>query len=252
MATNALTAAQSVHVATLYLLRGEQASALAILESVAATDAADAAAAGGAGYWRLRASLAAQLGDDKKAAAAYRQLLAGKEALAVDHANLAGLLLDEYALEAARVSSDGWLRFRDSQLLLQALGLYATAARWPEMGKLISSLSAEESAQLRQQASFLRLSAQYLMATGQRRLALADLDAAFALAADNADVQQALLWLLIESGEGKRLRNLMAAHERHWQPDPAMHDVLAAANLALSLPDVALRRYLTPPARRPP
>jgi hypothetical protein len=246
MATNALTAAQSVHVATLYLLRGEQASALAILESVAATDAADAAAAGGAGYWRLRASLAAQLGDDKKAAAAYRQLLAGKEALAVDHANLAGLLLDEYALEAARVSSDGWLRFRDSQLLLQALGLYATAARWPEMGKLISSLSAEESAQLRQQASFLRLSAQYLMATGQRRLALADLDAAFALAADNADVQQALLWLLIESGEGKRLRNLMAAHERHWQPDPAMHDVLAAANLALSLPDVALRRYLTP------
>jgi hypothetical protein len=47
MATNALTAAQAVHVATLYLLRGEQASALAILESVAAADAADAGGAAG-------------------------------------------------------------------------------------------------------------------------------------------------------------------------------------------------------------
>ncbi|MBK9028170.1 MAG: tetratricopeptide repeat protein [Propionivibrio sp.] len=243
MTANSLTAAQAVHVATLYLIRGEQASALAVLESADDADESDTA---GTAYWRLRGDIAARLGHDKKATAAYRHVLAGQEAVAGDHENLARLLLDEYPLEAARVSSDGWLRFRSSNLLLQALSLYATAGRWQDMGKLMSTLSAEESAQLRQQASFLRLSAQYRMAIGQRSLALADLDAAFALSADNADVQQALLWLLVESGEGKRLRNVMAAHERDWQPDPAMHDVLAAANLALSIPDVALRRYLTP------
>ncbi|MBL0207750.1 MAG: tetratricopeptide repeat protein [Propionivibrio sp.] len=249
MATNALTTAQAVHVGTLYLLRGEQASALAILERVddaAESGSANSADTAGTTYWRLRGDIATRLGHDKKAAAAYRHVLAGQGAVASDHQNLATLLLDEYPLEAARVSSDGWLRFRDTHLLLQALGLYATAGRWQEMGKLMRTLSAEETAQLRQQANFLRLSAQYRMANGQRSLALADLDAAFALAAGNVDVQQALLWLLVESGEGKRLRSIMAAHERDWQPDPAMHDVLAAANLALSIPDLALRRYLTP------
>lgn len=240
MATNPLTSAQSVHVATLYVLRGEPALALATLEGTG--EAAEA----GTAYWRLRGDIAAQLGKDDKAAAAYRRVVASDDALARDHDNLARLLFEEYPLEAAQVSGNGWLRFRDSRLLMQALGLYATAGRWQEMGKLMHSLSSEESATFRQQAGFLRLSAQYRMAIGQRSQALADLDAAFALAPDTPDTQQALLWLLIESGEGERLRNVIAARERDWQPDPAMHDALAAAYLGLSLPDVALRRYLTP------
>lgn len=240
MGTKRLTTAQSVHVATLYLIRGEQANALAMLESV------DDSTETGAAYWRLRGDIAARLGYEEEATAAYRHVLAGQGATADDHENLARLLLDEYPLEAARVSGEGWLRFRNPQLLRQALDLYATAGRWQDMGTLMRTLSAEELAKLRQQASYLRLSAQYRIATGQRGIALTDLDAAFALAADGSDVQQALLWLLIESGEGKRLRDIMAARERDWQADPAMHDVLAAANLALSIPEVALRRYLTP------
>ena len=240
MAGDRLTAAQSVHVATLQLMRGEPAVALTTLESV--DDAADTSAA----YWRLRGDIAAQLGQDEKAATSYRRVLADTESVARDHENLARLLLDEYPLEAARVSGDGWLRFRDQRLLLQALGLYATAGGWQETGRLMRTLTSEETAQLRQQAAFLRLSAQYRIAIGQRSQALADLDAAFALAPDSPDTQQALLWLLIESGEGERLRNIMAARERDWQPDPAMHDALAAAYLGLSLPDIALRRYLTP------
>ncbi len=235
-----LSPAQAVHVASLQLTRGEPAAALNTLEDVEET------AAAGSAYWRLRGDLAMQLGRDEKAAAAYRQAIAGGEAIARDHESLARLLLEEHPLEAARVSADGWLRFRNERLLLQALGLYATAGRWPDIGRIMHSLSAEELAHFRQQPAFLRYSAQYHIAIGQRSHGIADLDAALARAPDDGEIQQALLWLLIDSGEGARLRALIAAREPEWQQEPAMHDVLAAAYLALSLPDVALRRYLTP------
>jgi hypothetical protein len=233
-------AAQAMHIAVLQLTAGRVADALATLEGVDETSEA------GTAYWRLRGDLAARLGADDRAIAAYRNAIHGEEAEASEHVAPARLLLDEHPLEAARVSGEAWNRFRDTRLLMQALELYSAAARWPEAGRLLRSLSPDEAETLGENAAFLRYSAQYHLAVGLRGRGLADLDAAFRIGQGNPDLEQALLWLLIDAGEGQRLRALLALRERDWQPDSSMHDALAAAYLALSLPDVALRRYLTP------
>lgn len=66
------------------------------------------------------------------------------------------------------------------------------------------------------------------------------------LAPGARDVETAMLWLLIESRDAAALRHFLATHEPQWRRDPALHDALAAAHLALSRPRFALDNYLTP------
>ncbi len=240
MSTQTPSAAQAVQIATLLLTRGDAASALEVLEG--SEDAGPANAA----YWRLRGYLAAALGQEGKAAAAYRHTIADDDATIADYDTLARLLADASPAEAARISAEGWRRFRATSLLIQALALNAENRDWTAQRALLGSLRVDEQVTLNERPEFLFHAAQYYLATGQRQRATAAIDAAMLRSGDNAGQQQALLWLLIDSGEGHRLRARLAAREREWQTDPAMHDVLAAAYLSLGLPDVALRRYLTP------
>jgi len=93
---------------------------------------------------------------------------------------------------------------------------------------------------------FLRLAGTYQQNTGRLAEARRSFEAALRLAPDSADLQQALLWLFIDSNDAVALRRTLASHELSWRANPALHDALAASHQALSQPQVALQRYLNP------
>lgn len=236
-----LTPARAVHVATLMLLRGRPEDGLALLEQAQA-----GAGESDIAFWRLTAELA-QLGQkDDTAIGAYRRIVGNAEAEARDYDTLLLLLQEDYPLEAARVAAAAWRRFGQPQHLVQALGHYAAREHWAEIGQLLGELDATQLRNLRRQPAFLLLAAQYHLNDGRTALARRDLETALRIAPDAPDIQLALLWLHIDSGDGAALRRALATWEGGWRDNPALHDALGAAYLALSLPDIALRRYYTP------
>ncbi|MFC5302108.1 tetratricopeptide repeat protein [Azospira restricta] len=235
-----LTPARALRVATLYLLRGQAEDGLRLLEQARA-DAGDDDLA----FWRLTAETAALTRADATALDAYRRLVGNVAAERGDYEALR-LLLEEQPLAAAQVASAAWRRFRQPPDLVNALAHYAQGEHWPEIGRLLAELDGEQLHELRRRADFLRLSAQYRLHAGQPRQARQELEAALRLAPESTATQQALLWLLIDGGDPAALRGALAAAEGDWRSQPALHDALAAAYQALSLPQVALERYLTP------
>ncbi len=241
IADDGLTTTRAVRVATLLLLRGQGDEGLALLEQAGAT-----ASGNDIPFWRLTAEIAQFVQKDSTAINAYRRFVGQPEAEVHDFDALFELLQLDYPLEAAHVAAKAWSNFHQTKHLTQALGLYATRERWLEMGVLFASLDAKQRRLMRQHPDFLILSAQYYLNTGKLELARRDLEAAVQLATGAPDTQLALLWLLIDIGDPVGLRRALAAWEGGWRENPALHDALGSAYLALSLPDIALRRYYTP------
>ena len=236
-----LTPARAVRVATLMLLRGRADEALALLErargEAAPTDTV---------FWRLTANLAQSAQRDTTAITAYRRLIGHVNAEERDYEALRQLLQQDLPLEAAHVAVAAWRRFDEPAQLVYALGHYAAGEHWPEMGRLLGELGEAQRRAMRQKPDFLQLSAQYHLHAGYPERARQDLETALRLTPENPDIRSALLWLLIDSNDVAALRRLLATLESGWKDDPALHDALGAAYLALSLPDIALRRYYTP------
>lgn len=236
-----LTVALVVRVAVLLITQGEDKEALNLLNSFSARASDNDTA-----FWRMTAELARQQEREDTAIAAYKRLIAGPEAEVRDFEASYNMLLETCPREAAKIAAAGWRRFGNPQLLFNALTAYANASAFDEMGKLLAELDKTRLQSLRQQPEFLRLCARYQLSRGAIAVARSDLEQALALAPENTDTQQALLWLLIESGDGVGLRRALAAWETSWKADPRLFDTLSAAYLGISRPDVALRRYLTP------
>lgn len=235
------TPAQAVHVAVLLVLRDEGEEALALLRrSAGAATPADAA------FWRLLGELARQQDEDALASEAYRTLLGSGAAHENDYDVLYALLEVEHPLEAARVAVAAWRRFERLGDLAKAMGRWAVAGAWSETGRLLDELGAEHLRQLRRRPELLRLTAQYRLHTGAFAAARRDMEAALALGPDDAETQQAYLWLLIETGDAVALRRALVAGEIGWARNSGLHDALGAAYQYLSRPDVALKRYFTP------
>ncbi len=241
IAETGLTPARAVHAATLMLVHGQPDEALALLEQAQST-----ATGNDLPFWRLIAEVARFGQKDSTAIGAYRRLVGLPGAEERDYDTLHLLLQDDYPLAAAQIAIEAWRRFHQPAHLVRALGHYAARERWPEMGLLLGELDAQQLRTLHRQTAFLQLSAQYFMNSGQPAIARRDLESALQIAPDAPDIQLALLWLLIDGGDGAALRRMLAANEGGWRDNPALHDALGSAYLALSLPDIALRRYYTP------
>ena len=240
LAATELTPARAVRVATLMLLQGQPEAGLALLEQAQRT-ASDADVA----FWRLTAELAQLVQQDEIAIGAYRRLVS-QRVEATDHEALYLLLQADYPREAAQVATSAWQLFRQPPQLIRAMSYHVAHAGWGEIGRLLSGLDAVQLQTLRQNPEFLQLTAQYHLNIGQPRLARRDLEEAMQLAPQNQEIQLALLWLHIDSGDSVALRHALSTWEGAWRNNPALHDALGSAYLALSLPDIALRRYYTP------
>lgn len=251
-----LTPARALRVAVMLLIRGQRSESLAWLER--ARERAGTASAEEIEYWRLHGQLAELHQRDAQAIDAFRRLVDADKAEAGDYDALIRLLQLAAPLEAARMSAHAWDKFDEPRYLIQAMTLYSARNRWPEIGQLLARIDTAPDATrhalkpLQVQPVFLRLAGTYQQNIGQFALARRNFEAGLRLAPDAADLQQALLWLFIDGNDAASLRKLLATHERSWARNPALHDALASSYQALSLPQVALQRYLTPraPAHR--
>jgi len=245
-----LTTGRALRLATLLLQQGRGEEGLKWLEGARAN--AGLASETDVDYWRLTGQLAETQQKDELAIDVFRRLVASEHADVADYDGLIRLLGDSRPLEAAQLAGQAWQRFDQARHLIQALNLYASRSRWPEMGALLRQLDPAPGATqhalqpLQGQATFLRLLGTWQQNTGQLAAARRSYEAGLRLAPDSADMQQALLWLFIDCNDAVALRKLLAGHEISWRQNDSLHDTLAAAYQALSLPQVALQRYLTP------
>jgi predicted Zn-dependent protease len=230
----------SIRLSTLLAVRGRLREAFAALER-----ARPVAADRDTVFWRLYAEFARRLQEDTAAIAAYERILRFDEAQEADYNALVALLRDEFPLQAARVAEAGWRKFGKPQMLLASLNLLAAKAQWQDMARLFSELKPEQAAALEVDAEFLRLRAQHYQMLGKLAAARRDLGRSLALQPDSSILRETLIWLLVDSNDSTALKALLAAQAASWGADPALHDALAGAHLALSQPALALR-YLTP------
>lgn len=232
---------RAMKLAALQLGQGRVADAYAALDAVRAQVPREDAA-----FWRTYGSLALRLQDDGRAREAYAKVIDLDQAGLDDFKTLIDLLAEldpgqagDLALRAAR-KFDNW------PLLLRALDFYAQAGRTAEAGRVFAQLDPRWRTQAASDAHYLALHAAYMRAQGRSAEALADYARWLALAPDDDDAREGLLWLMVDTHEPAALRALLAAHETAWARSPRLHDALAAAWVTLSAPHVALARYLTP------
>lgn len=244
------TPPRAIRAATLALLQGDNSDALHWLELAQSQGASDETER--RTLLRLTGHLAQIEQRDELAIRSFETLSQSAQAEAVDFDALIRLLEDSHPPQAAGVAIRAWERFEQARHLIKALSLYAADQQWASISTLLGRMSPHAAAPynslaaLRRQPDFLRLSAAGYRNSGQLAEARRDLTAALLLSPASNDLQNSLLWLLIDSNDATALRRFMASREALWRNDPDMHDSLAAAHLALSRPKVALDRYLTP------
>lgn len=245
-----ITAPRAVKLAVLLMLQGRGEESLPWLTQAQSRVGHESEA--DLDFWRLTGELAQLQQNEPQAIHAFTQLIGSGKAETSDFDSLVQLLADTHPSEAARVAAQAWARFDQPRHLVRALSLYIVRNQWTEMGALLKQLDSSPQASrhalapLRSNPEFLRLAGTYHQNMGNLAQARFDFEASLRLAPGSAAMQQALLWLFIDSNDAVSLRHLLAAREPIWRTDPTMHDALASAYQALSLPQVALTRYLSP------
>ena len=245
-----LTAERAMHGAVLALQHRQPELGLQWLQAV--QDRPPASADSAAELWRLTGELAEGREHNPLAVAAYRRLVATQDASVGDYDALIRLLQREQPLEAAGVALLAWHRHGEPRHLIQTLTLYSSHHQWSAFARVLEQIDSAPAANrdalapLRHSAQFLRLVGGYHHNAGQFALARQYYEAGLKADPQSADMRQALLWLLIDGNDAVSIRELLALHEPAWSADEDLHEALAGAYQALSLPQVALARYLTP------
>lgn len=199
-------------------------------------------------FWRMTGGLAESREHISQAIAAYRSLIHSPKAELGDYDALIRLLLHSQPLEAAQVSLLAWEKFSEWRHLVQTLTIWSGRNMWAEFGPVLARIEAQPSTAvaLRELPQFLRLVGAYHQNAGRFAQAQRYYEAGLRAQPDSDDMRQALLWLFIDSNDATSIRRLLALYEKEWSRSEDLHDSLASAYQALSLPQVALDRYLTP------
>lgn len=203
-------------------------------------------------FWRLTGQLAESRQRVPLAISAYRKLLATPDIDIGDFDGLIRMLLLDFPLEAAQLSAHAWERYHQSRHLLQALNLYSGRGQWAAFAGLLARLesaspvSRETLRVLWKNPEFLRLVGTWHQNQGRMVEARRLFEAGLHASPQSTDMQQALLWLFIDGNDSVSLRTLLKTREQEWSRSEEVHGALAAAYQALSLPQTALDRYLTP------
>ena len=244
-----ITPARAVPAAVLALMQGHPDEGLQWMEAAqhhlpAEGDASE--------FWRLTGQIAESRERRELAITAYRQLAANPDAPLEDLDALIRQLLPDHPLEAAQVALRAWERHDQPRHLIQALTLYSGRGEWAPFDRVLSLLDPAPDAPRRslrklwRMPEYLRLMGSHHQNAGRLAVAREHLQAGLAASPDSTDMQTALLWLLIDSNDAVALRELLARHEVAWSRQAAVHNALASSYQALSQPQVALERYLTP------
>lgn len=243
------TPERAMHAAILALTQNLPEEGLAWLES-AQSHPLEAASA--SEFLRLTGQLAESRQRTALATAAYRKLLTTQGTDSANYDALVRMLLPDHPAEAVQVLEQAWERYDQPRHLLLALNLLSSRSQWDSIAALLTKLDPAPDAPkhalrtLWQSSEYLRVVGAYYQNVGQIAQARRHLEAGLRLTPQSADMQQALLWLFIDNNDAVALRALLSTHELTWRRSSELHDALAAAYQALSLPQTALDRYLRP------
>ena len=243
------TPERAMRAAVLALTQGRPDEGLAWLEAAQKQTPSPEVATD---FWRLTGQLAESRQRAPLAIAAYRKLLETQDIDVGDYDGLIRMLLLDFPLEAAKVSAHAWERYHQPRHLLQALTLYSGRGHWDSFARLLKPLesgalaSRDTLAVLWKSPEFLRLVGSWHQNQGRMAEARRLYEAGLRASPQSTDMQQALLWLFIDGNDTVSLRTLLATHEQQWSRSEDVHDALASSYQALSLPQTALDRYLTP------
>lgn len=244
-----LTPSRAIHASVLALRLGQGNKGLAWLRSASKLPFTNNEEQ--TEFLRMHAEVADLQNATQEAEAAYAALLKSNVAAAEDFDSFIELLRQQKKdREAASVARTAWERLHNPQHLIQAMSLYAGLQDWHSVAPLVdqihTELPPEKLLQLKQDPSFYSLLGNFYQGSGQADKARAAYAAGLKAFPESADMRQASLWLAIDSNDADSLKLLLQHNEAEWKLNPALHDTLAAAYQALSLPQVALSHYLHP------
>ncbi|MEG2816066.1 MAG: tetratricopeptide repeat protein [Comamonas sp.] len=245
----AVTPARATKAAILALRLGQGSKGLTWLRAASGQLPADSEAS--ADFLRLYAELADRHNAAPEAETAYQNLLRNPTAKPEDYDAFIGLLRQQgQSREAAAVAHMAWDKHHAPRHFIQALMLHGQQQDWAAATPLVNSLSSgltpETMQGLQSDPLYFSLLGNYYQGMRRHDQARAMYQAGLKAFPDAADMRQSLLWLAIDSNDTDVLKQMLAAHEAEWKQDPSMHDALASAYQALSLPHIALTQYLQP------
>ncbi|MFZ5842394.1 MAG: tetratricopeptide repeat protein [Pseudomonadota bacterium] len=204
-------------------------------------------------YWQLLAELGWALERPNVARPAYQQVLARYEPdnkLAIDRLlQLAQQSGDVAVIE--RQALYGWSRLRAREYFVVLLDAAHRSGDSKRIDQLLAEAQQQE-ARFRKEPLYWQFRAERAMARGDSKAARLALEQLASLRANDPEVIEALLWLLLaeQPAPATQINLLVERHANLAEADPVLAEVMAAAEQVLGRPAEAARWYgLTLPAR---
>jgi tetratricopeptide (TPR) repeat protein len=215
-------------LATLLMVRGDYKEAYQLLDAQR-----DKVTPEDAEYWRMLADLALQLQEDVSAERALNVLVKSTKAEPDDFNRLIALLQPRQPEAAARLAELGYQRFKTTDYLVAALGIYSGRRDFVSMRRVFAYMTPEVEAELAKSPDFLMLRAEYRNATGHPELARQDYRQALRIDPQHRFARLGFMWFLIDRRELEELRLQIPAAMAQGKNDVAFDGVLGAAWLTL-------------------
>jgi predicted Zn-dependent protease len=215
-------------LATLLIVRGDYKEANQLLLANQDKIGADESE-----YWRLLADLSLQLQDDTGAERALNVLVKSPKASADDFNRLIALLTPTRPEAAGRLAELGYDRFKTTDYLVAALGIYSQRRDYLAMRRVFGKMTPEVEAGLARSPDFLMLRAEYRIATGHPDLGREDYREALRIDPNHKLARIGFMWFLIDRREFPELKLQLRAALLQGKDDPDFDGVLGGAFLTL-------------------
>jgi Tfp pilus assembly protein PilF len=222
------TSQRIMMLATLLIVRGDYKEANQLLLANQDKITADEAE-----YWRLLADLSLQLQDDATAERALNVLVTGPKASPDDFNRLIALLAPARPEAAGRLAELGYDRFKTTDYLVAALGIYSQRRDYASMRRVFAKMTPEVEAELARSPDFLMLRAEYRIATGHPDLGREDYREALRIDPNHKLARIGFMWFLIDRHEFDELKRQMRIAMVQGKDDPEFDGVLGGAFLTL-------------------
>ncbi|HEX2824786.1 MAG TPA: tetratricopeptide repeat protein [Burkholderiales bacterium] len=223
-------------LATLLMLRGSYKDAYDLLAGYQSYMSAEED-----NYWRMLSNLAREMQDDATQQRALNVLVSSSKVQPDDLNRLIQLLLPQYPEAGARLAEWGYDRFRTTDYLILALGVYSNRRDWIGMQRVFAKLTPEVEAQLvATSPDFLMLRGQYRNAIGQPEIARLDYEEALRIDPEHKLARLGYIWHLIDNRDLERLKRQMQIVVTRARTDPDFEGAAGAAFVILQDPRTAL------------
>ena len=233
-----LDADESLKLASLWYGQSDTIRAWQVLKQGAITAPANAVA-----FWRTYADLAWAVQETAAAARASEQLITMGQASAVDYQRLLELYAELEPRRAYGYALAGWQRFRTPLYWYAMADTGLRSGQAKALVLFLKTLGTEERGLLARDARSWMAMAQVYRQANNPVAGLTAARVAARLAAGDADLLAAYLWMLVDLKQVAELRPLVREWEARIVASPALREPLAAAMLLLGDTHRALHHY---------